>query len=293
MQIPTGGSGRISLTCVQLRGKQGDVAATDGRQLLVQGGFKFPWKDAILVPRTAIFAARELRQGDVVRVAQSKTHVFIRIGGWTIALRIETATRFPNIDAVIPKAAGITTRWFVGADEADALAAMLDKLPAAKEEQAPVTLDLTRPIVLRTRAEDEKRCTDLVLLGSSLEGKATRVAVDRRLLQHALEMEFHSFQITDAEKPILCQEGKRIYVWTVLDPKSALAPQAGAIRLMLPATADKSRRTIAIPESTERPVPVMAASSAPSRGRSHVLAGFFACARSLWDLALKHHKKSA
>ena len=34
---------RYALDCIQLRGRQGQVVATDGRQLLIQGGFHFPW----------------------------------------------------------------------------------------------------------------------------------------------------------------------------------------------------------------------------------------------------------
>ena len=241
MQIPTGGSGRLSLTCIQLRGKQGEVVATDGRQLLIQGGFQFPWKDAILLPRTPIFGSRELPQGEVVRAANSETHVHFRIGGWTIALPVETSTRFPNVDAVIPKADQAIARWHVHADEASALAAMLDKLPAAKEEHAPVTLDLARPVVIRARGEEEKRCTDVALPRSRIEGKTLRVAVNRCYLQQALRLGFRSVLITGPDKPLLCQEGKRMYVCVPIDSTNALAPQSNAVRVMLPAVADKSR----------------------------------------------------
>src|SRR5262249_10805221 len=41
---------RFAVQKVQLRGGKGEVIGTDGRQLLLQGGFRFPWKDALLVP---------------------------------------------------------------------------------------------------------------------------------------------------------------------------------------------------------------------------------------------------
>lgn len=210
MEIPTGAPALKSMQCLQLRGKQGDVVATDGRQLLILGGFQFPWKDSVLVPRTTVFAAKEIARGEVVRVAQSKTHVFIRIGGWTVALAIETAVRFPNVDQVIPKVDLVTTRWHIGGDEGPALAAMLDRLPAAREEQAPVTLDLAAHVIVRARAEEEKRCTDVVLPGSQREGKPARIATDRQFLQRALRLGFRSFQFTDPEKPVLCREGNRV-----------------------------------------------------------------------------------
>lgn len=136
MEIPVNATGRLALQCIQLRG-QGDVVAIDGHQLLIQGGFQFPWKDSVLVPRSTVFAAKEIPRAEAVRIAQSKTHVFVRIGGWTMALALETVARFPNVEQVIPKADLVTTRWRIGADEGPALAAMLDQLPAAREEQAP------------------------------------------------------------------------------------------------------------------------------------------------------------
>ncbi len=51
---------RYALGHLQLRGEQGTIVATDGRQLLVQNGFQFPWTGDILVPRSKIFASAEL-----------------------------------------------------------------------------------------------------------------------------------------------------------------------------------------------------------------------------------------
>jgi hypothetical protein len=291
MQIPTGNSGRLSLTCIQLRGKQGDVVATDGRQLLVQGGFQFPWKDALLMARTPIFAARELPRDELVRVAQTKTHVCFRIGGWTIALTIDSSARYPNVDAVIPKADQVKTRWRVGDDEAPALVKMLDSLPAAKEDQAPVTLDLARPVVIRARGENEKRCTDVALPQSNIEGKTLRMVVNRHFLQKALELGFRSVLVTAPDKPLLCQDGKRLYVWVPLDPANALAPQSNAIRVMLPALVDKSRRSMAAPEPAKRQMPAAPVPPSPSRNRAFVFDGFLSVARSLWGLVRKQRQK--
>lgn len=290
MQIPTGNTGRLSLTCIQLRGKQGDVVATDGRQLLIQSGFQFPWKDALLVPRTPLFAARELPKGEVVHVAQSKSYVHFRVGGWTIVLPIDSSARYPDIDAVIPKADQVKTRWHVTADEASSLASVLDNLPAMKEEFAPVTLDLARPVVIRARGEDEIRCTDLALPRSSIEGKTVCVVVNRHFLQQALKLGFRTVLVIAPDKPLLCQDGKRLYVWVPLDSKNALAPQANTMRIILPATADKSRRIVAAPEPAKRPVPIAPVHSS-SRSPARVFDGFLNVARSLWSLVRKHRRK--
>jgi hypothetical protein len=47
---------RFALGHVQVRGEHGSIVATDGRQLLVQGGFQFPWTSDLLVPRSKVFA---------------------------------------------------------------------------------------------------------------------------------------------------------------------------------------------------------------------------------------------
>ena len=51
-------STRYGLSLVQLRGRAGEVVATDGRCLLVQGGFPLPWPEDVLVPRVAAFGMR-------------------------------------------------------------------------------------------------------------------------------------------------------------------------------------------------------------------------------------------
>src|SRR5262245_6861951 len=41
---------RLALAHVLLAGRLGEVVGTDGRQLLIQGGFELPWEDNVLVP---------------------------------------------------------------------------------------------------------------------------------------------------------------------------------------------------------------------------------------------------
>lgn len=290
MQIPTGGAGRLSLTHVQLRGKQGDVVATDGRQLLINGGFQFPWKDSLHVPRTSVFASRELGSGQVVRVAQSKSHVHFRIGGWTIALPIETCARFPNVDTVIPKANLATTTWHIAEIEALPLAALLDDLPAADEEMSPITIDLGKLPAIRARAEKETRCTEVGLPRSRVDGKATRIVMNRVFLQRALELGFRSFVVTAPDKPILCLDGKRLYVCITHDPNSALPAQRNAMRIMLPATSTNEGATPTAPkQGRHSPVSVPIA-VVPSRSPGRSLNGLVQCARSLWDLVRKQRR---
>src|SRR5262249_61690775 len=50
---------RFALSHVQLRGKRGQLVGTDGRQLLVQGGFGLPWPEDVLIPALPAFGCRD------------------------------------------------------------------------------------------------------------------------------------------------------------------------------------------------------------------------------------------
>jgi hypothetical protein len=66
------GSVRYALGCLQLDGAKGKISATDGRQIFRASGFQLPWPETVLVPKSSVFAWKELagnnvsigRQGD-------------------------------------------------------------------------------------------------------------------------------------------------------------------------------------------------------------------------------------
>ncbi len=60
---------RYATDKIQLRGQSGEIAATDGGQLLWQSGFQFPWTDDVLVPRLKVFDCTELF-GDTVAIGR-------------------------------------------------------------------------------------------------------------------------------------------------------------------------------------------------------------------------------
>jgi hypothetical protein len=281
-------SPRLALNSIQLRGTQGDIVGTDGRQLLLQGGFRFPWKGSLLVPRTPVFAAKELCTKDPVHVAQSEAHLLFRTGCWTIALRIDESARFPNVDSVIPKIDPDATHWSIGEEEAAVLTAHLPYLPAADEDCAPVTIDLARQVAIRARGEKEERCSEVTLPDSRVAGEPTRIATHRHYLQRALKLGFRSFQITDPAKPILCQEGKSLYVWVPLDPKGALAPQPHGLRVTLPSPQKNGGTTTARSKSAVQTgtIPDVAVAKAPGG-----IGTFLQGARGLWCLVRKHHQQ--
>src|SRR4051794_12296164 len=68
---------RFAVSRILLRGKTGEVVATDGRQLLVQGGIPLPWEEDVLVPALPVFASRDLPSEGPVAVGRTETHVAV------------------------------------------------------------------------------------------------------------------------------------------------------------------------------------------------------------------------
>jgi hypothetical protein len=95
---------RYALSCLQLRarGEDHQVVATDGRQLLVQSGFRFPWSGDVLIRRSPVFACRELPHAEPLALGKTETHVVLRVGPWTLFLETPTDARFPDVERALP-----------------------------------------------------------------------------------------------------------------------------------------------------------------------------------------------
>jgi hypothetical protein len=102
---------RFALNRILLRGRKGEVIGTDGRQLLIEGGFTFPFAGDVLVPRVGVFGAAELPSAISVEVALSAAHVLFRVGPWTFALKVAQGERYPPVDSVVPRRTAEATRW--------------------------------------------------------------------------------------------------------------------------------------------------------------------------------------
>ena len=88
MEITDTNSSRWALSCIQIRGIAGRIAATDSTQMLVQSGFEFPWSEDVLVPRTTVFRHKELWCDQPLRVGRTTEHVAFQSGPWTVWLTI-------------------------------------------------------------------------------------------------------------------------------------------------------------------------------------------------------------
>ncbi len=205
-------SNRYALECIQLRGGRGEVVATDGRQLLVRSGHIFPWADDMLIRARPIFACRALPRDRPVEVSRTDTHLFVRVGPWTISCVIQTEVRFPAVNRVMPAPGQILTRLRLDPADARFLESALDRLPGAEEAHGPVTGELNGVVAVRAAAAGPPaRATELVLTRSAYSGDPVSVELDRALLGRALRLGHAELAFTGVETAVLCRDGDRLY----------------------------------------------------------------------------------
>ena len=169
-------SSRYALGCVCLRGHSGSIAATDGRQLLVQRGCEFPWSGDLLVPASPVFRSRELAADGPVTIGATDQHVAIGSDSWTIWLPINKDGRFPKIDDNIRPDSTAKSRLSLAFADAEFLLPRLDSLPADHDFNSPITLDLNGRVAVRAWSEQHPRPLELLLSNSSTSGEPVSVA---------------------------------------------------------------------------------------------------------------------
>ena len=221
---------RFAMTRIQMQGRRGQLVATDGRQLLVQGGFALPWSEDVLIPALPLFVSRDLPSDGPLAIGRTAHHVSLRIGPWLFHLDIDANGRFPNVDTVIPRLNSRDSRLHLSEDDARFLVHVLPRLPGSKEHLAPLTLDLGKQVILRARAEDALQVSEVLLSGSSCQGPPVRVACNRHFLRRVAQLGFRELHIQNAKTPLLCRDDMRTYLFMPLD--GALPPAADAVRLV-------------------------------------------------------------
>jgi hypothetical protein len=224
-------STRYALNCIQLRPGTFQVVATDGHQVLAQGGFRFPWDGNLLVRRTPIFASKELPRDRPIEVGKTDSHVVLRAGSWTLSLAIQTDVRFPRVDDLIRATGEPRSRLRLDPEDAAFLEQALDRLPGAEEHNAPVTMDLNGRVAVRAQAEGQDRPTELILCRSGFTGAPVRLHTDRAFLARAIRLGFREVEVFGTSDPLACREGLRTYVWQPLNHDAAIEPVADVVRI--------------------------------------------------------------
>lgn len=227
-------SQRYALSCVRLRGADGQIAATDGQQALVQTGFTFPWTDDVLVPATGAFVAKAIRAAVDVSLGRSTDWLLIRADEWTVALQIEKDRRFPAIEAHIPEVSSASTTMVLAETDAAFLDQAAQRLPGASEMNSPVTLDLNGAVVVRAKSGEQSSVTDLVLRNSRRQGEELKVSSNREYVRRAIQLGFRELHFRDADAPAFCRDDRRTYFWAVLGKETVLRSDANATRIESP-----------------------------------------------------------
>jgi hypothetical protein len=257
-------STRYAIHCVQLRGTDGQIAATDGQQALIQTGFQFPWNNEVLVPATAGFACKALGNATDVSLGRSAEWMFVRAGDWTIALKMEKDLRFPAVETYVPDVSAAVTTFAVSDEDAEFLARAAKKLPGSSEPNAPVTLDLNGAAVVRAKSADQESPTDLVLTNSRRIGAEMKVSTDRQFVERAMQLGFRAIYLRDAEAPAFCRDARRSFIWALLSKNNVLSSDINAVRIESPVAA---QATPATPSKSSPPQRTPSFHAQPPRNR--------------------------
>lgn len=219
------GDTRFALTRLQLRGRDGEVVGTDGHQLLIWGGFGFPFQEDLLVPAVPIFGSRDLAGEQNVRLGRNAGHVVVRAGPWTVWLALDTAARFPDVHRVLPRTSR-AARLVLDDVDAEALLRDLREARDPGEDVPAVVLELGPRPAVRWPAHVPGRRGPFSLLRSTAAGPEVRVSLDPRLLARALSLGFREARCASAEAPLLFCDGRRRYLVVNGGPAPAAGPTA-------------------------------------------------------------------
>jgi hypothetical protein len=244
-------AGRLGLDRIQLRGKTGQIVATDGRQLLLQGGIRLPFGADLLIPALPVFGSRELAGAEPVCLGRSEGRLLVRAGPWCFDIQIDRLARFPAVDKVIPSSPQPTC-LVLSEDDAQFLLEAIPGLPAEDEDVSSVTVDLDGQGMIRSRTETNT--TEIVLASSQVTGPPLRVCIGRHYFMRTLKLGFRALELCAPDKPLVAREGHRLLVLATLDPKVAVGPAPDMVRLV---TSGKSTAPACPPN--ER-TPIMATS---------------------------------
>ena len=259
IETGTPDSTRYALECIQLQGARGEIVATDGRQLLVRSGYSFPWADDLLIKARPIFGCRALPRDQPVEVGRTDTHVFLRVGPWTISCVIQKELRFPAVERVIPAASEITARLRLDPADARFLESALGRLPGGDQNNSPVTVDLNGEIAVRSAAPDQpNQVTEVVLNRSSYTGSPLCVCTNRALLERALRLGYTEIGFTGVESPFVCRDGSRVYAVQALSGGSVPGADVEVIRIESGAATGGDSRVATRTETTRSPMTVRA-----------------------------------
>lgn len=210
--------GKYAMTCVQLRGKRGEVIATDGKQALIQSGFKLPFKEDLLIPAIPLFGMRDLFQQEEVTLGKDYSYLVVRAGPWTVWLTIDKKARFPPTSDAIPRGPSPTVLDIPAMDAmrlADALAA----LPCEDRQSRAILFVLDEQPKMWACSDTVKTPIQLEMNDLKITGPPRRVGANAGNVERALYLRLRQFQFVNEERPWIASDYRRTYFATVIDHK--------------------------------------------------------------------------
>ena len=238
---------RYALGCVQLDGRDGTMAATDGSHMVLFDGFDFPWKsEAILVRKSRLFALKDFLKLKAVSVGIQDGTFVMASGPWRFTLPVEKDARFPNVDQVIPDRQRSTNRVQLDPGDRDALSSCLSQLPGNVEELQPVILDLNGHVAVVGTSRQGTSCTVCLELDRSLHlGPDLRTGIPRQNLAFVSKLGADSLFLYGKDRPILACGPRMQYVWMPLKNMDLTIDLAGTQCIRTSTVAVSSKRRLA------------------------------------------------
>jgi hypothetical protein len=268
---------KYAVNRIQVRGKSGQLAATDGKQALIQGGFKFPFADDLLIPAIAAFGSKEIAIERGISIGVADNWLNLVAGPWLFWLAIDREGRFPKLEDAIPRALG--TSVLFGEADVRRVLEELPRLPVDKDiDPQPVTLDLGKRPAIRARSGTDDEIVEVPLTETQCQGPDVVVLANRAHFGRALAMGFREFHCANPERPLVATEGDRTYISATLDPKLAVprpttipettAPTSKRVRLSVQPFAQSdsipTQRSTSMPR--ESPSPERNGHASPATG---------------------------
>jgi hypothetical protein len=199
---------RYALQCCELHGKEGRIAATDGRQGLVQHGFAFPWEEALLVRANGVFAS-DAFAGRTIQVGKAGDWIAFVCGDWTVYLAIEKDARFPDLKGILPASGSEVATLHLANEDAAFLQEAVNRLPGSDADFSPLTVDLNGHVTLCARDGATDRSMAVALSNSRRTGEMLRLSTNRSYLSQAARLGFREFCFPGNEGVAWCRDSKR------------------------------------------------------------------------------------
>ena len=223
----TQNTNKYAVNRVQLRGKSGEVIATDTRQLLIIGGFEFPFKEDVLIPSLPVFNLKEFARAGKSLLGRTETHVVLQVEGWQFDLKIDKEGRYPEARSIVPRKAPPNGVHFAEVDVA-ALLGSISKMPRDNTDKS-ITLDWGPDVRARYALPGKLDVSEIALPESNCLGQPLSVAMNPRHLERLLKLGFRELRCVDAEKPLIAKDSTRIYLSMPLG-KDCIVPPVGVAR---------------------------------------------------------------